>query len=234
LDLQNQKDQEIIALQKQLDEELENEAHLAASEGGRGPASTNFNITPHSLSGTNSHVASLGNPGAAQAVGAGKIAGSSMNKSATSYERALNQIHENANSNGSEKIVVDKNSVFEFSGPISKNEFNGQIMVGVSLTPDSDLFAEITVASKGNEHGEALKAYLAEKLKVISSDQIISIKCQSTAKLKCGANDELLLHISKDGKNNLVIRSIANDTKVARASIKDLNNTIDLETKIKQ
>lgn len=154
-----------------------------------------------------------------------KFKAGSADKSAVSYDKALNQKYEkDGNSNGSDLIVVDNNSVFEFNNkPINKSEIKGDLQVSVPLEPSSEEFAKMY----GN--GDALKDYLAQNLKEVHEDQIISIKCKGDSCLQ--DKNEILLHISKDANNNLVIRSVDTLTQVRVSRMIDLNHTIEHETK---
>lgn len=160
----------------------------------------------------------------------GKVSLSSNEKSAASYTRALTQADE------IKKISIEEQSSMRFDGPIMKGEQPGDILVGVSLTPDSKTFALISQGGSGNEEGQLLKEYLVKNNIQMIPNQVISIKCQDTQSLKCGKENELLISVSMDRNNKIVLRSLSKDVPVVRTSsvtYKDLVNTMELETKTK-
>ena len=227
---QDQNNKEIAELQKKIaryDKELAKSKIEPARPAARSPASTNSTNNSNTSTGSSTSYAS---PSSTAVMNAGNNVAQNANtaaaRAAASYKKALNQKYDEKDTiQGKEKILVDKDSVFEFnSTPISKSELKGLIVVGTPLESTSSDFEKISV------DGDALKAYLTKNLKEVPANKIISIKCKGKSCSK--DKNEIFLHISRDANNNLVIRSIANDTKIVRVSrIMDLTNTIKSETK---
>lgn len=142
-----------------------------------------------------------------------------FNKKEESLKKALNQANES-----NDKIVVDKSSDFIFN--TTPVDIQGEVLIGVSLTPDSALYTDISTDP------DKLQSYLAQNLTEIPANKIISIKCSGE---KCDKDkSEIFLQIVKDG-NKFVVSSVSHRTPVTRVHrSSDLNHTLGIERKITQ
>jgi hypothetical protein len=156
------------------------------------------------------------------------ITSNTESKDAASYSKALNQAHDKRTIESFGMIVVKDDSAILFSNnPISKGEVAGDLLVSVPLEPDSFAFKSISTSEK------AMKEYLLKNVSEVEVDKIVSIKCKGPG---CNPNmSEILLHFSRGKDNEIIVRSVASDYKVARTHrMIDLSRTLDNETKIKQ
>ncbi len=190
-----------IAQAKSQIKELEDKADRLVQAPFRSPASTNFSTATNSAVGTNNSVSAFSNGGGSRAQISNTQVG---NKSQASRNKALLQ------ANG-ESITIDKTSKLVFSNePVVSST---DLVVAVSLTPTSDLFADISTNAAN------LEQYLLNNLTVIPVNQTVSIKCQGPA---CDPKaNEIFLHVSKDTNNKIVISSVSRNTPVKRVFERD-------------
>ena len=190
-----------IAQAKSQIKELEDKADRLVQAPFRSPASTNFSTATNSAVGTNNSVSAFSNGGGSRAQISNTQVG---NKSQASRNKALLQ------ANG-ESITIDKASKLVFSNePVVSST---DLVVAVSLTPTSDLFADISTNAAN------LEQYLLKNLTVIPANQTVSIKCQGPA---CDPKaNEIFLHVSKDANNKIVISSVSRNTPVKRVFERD-------------
>jgi hypothetical protein len=190
-----------IAQAKSQIKELEDKADRLVQAPFRSPASTNFSTATNSAVGTNNSVSAFSNGGGSRAQISNTQVG---NKSQASRNKALLQ------ANG-ESITIDKTSKLVFSNePVVSST---DLVVAVSLTPTSDLFADISTNAAN------LEQYLLNNLTVIPANQTVSIKCQGPA---CDPKaNEIFLHVSKDANNKIVISSVSKNTPVKRVFERD-------------
>ncbi len=190
-----------IAQAKSQIKELEDKADRLVQAPFRSPASTNFSTATNSAVGTNNSVSAFSNGGGSRAQISNTQVG---NKSQASRNKALLQ------ANG-ESITIDKTSKLVFSNePVVSST---DLVVAVSLTPTSDLFADISTNAAN------LEQYLLNNLTVIPANQTVSIKCQGPA---CDPKaNEIFLHVSKDANNKIVISSVSRNTPIKRVFERD-------------
>lgn len=225
LNAQDQTNSEIADLQKKLaDYEQKKMAAPAAVADNtkvatRAPASVGF-AAPTATN----RVSNIGPQAASNSVspsssGYAKLSsGSTVSKAAASYASALNQANESRTDAKSLSLAVESGAVFDFNNsPMSRP--SGELVIGTSLEPSDKLFAEIS------SDPDAMKSYLAQNLKEIPVDKVVSIKCKGAG---CNAgSSEILLVITKGSDNKFSIRSVSRETKVARSHrIQDLKNEI--------
>jgi hypothetical protein len=232
----NSNDEKINDLKKKITEKEKEIEAASVKKSTREPASVsstkpNNQFSNHNLVNNQKAAFAPNDSASASAASSSSKASISSNtesKAAASYSKALNQVHEKRSNETSETIVVKDDSAIQFSNkPISKGEVSGDLLVSVPLEPDSAAFKSISTSEK------AMKEYLLKNVSEVEVDKIVSIKCKGPG---CNPSmSEILLHFSRGKNNEIIVRSVAQDFKVARTHrIIDLSRTLNNETKIKQ
>lgn len=226
LNAQDQTSQDIADLQKKLAdyEQKKIAAPKAVADNtkvtSRAPASVNFTAPTVTNKVSNGGSQAFANNSASpSSSGSARLSSAnSVSKAAASYANALNQANESKTDPKSLSLVVESGAVFDFNNsPVARAP--GELVIGTALEPSDKLYAEIS------SDPEAMKAYLAQNLKEIPVDKVVSIKCKG-AGCNAGAS-EILLVITKGSDNKFSIRSVSRETKVARSHrIQDLKNEI--------